>query len=204
MKKIITICFAFSIFMFSFPVKATIVMVEVEDFEFNPNLFNVNVGDTITWFWDEGFHTTTSTSIPAGAASWDSPISQTTPMFSYVVTVPGVYSFVCLPHQATGMIGQFTAVGTTAIEDVVTPSLSLMVNNLPGNEIEINYTVTKSGKINLAIFNLLGAEIKNLEAEFKSPGTYNKVYSVAELPKGIYLVNLIADNSIKARRIIIQ
>ena len=68
-------------------------IVEVEDFEFDPAFLTVNVGDTIIWMWDEGFHTTTSTTIPVGATAWDNPITSTSPAFMYIPTVAGTYQY---------------------------------------------------------------------------------------------------------------
>ena len=43
------------------PDYASTILITVEDFEFDPAVITVNVGDTILWIWDEGVHTTTST-----------------------------------------------------------------------------------------------------------------------------------------------
>jgi hypothetical protein len=59
--------------------------------------------------WTSGSHTTTSTVIPASAATWNSPISSTVTSFEYKVTVAGVYNYKCTPHASMGMVGSFTA-----------------------------------------------------------------------------------------------
>jgi hypothetical protein len=69
----------------------------------------VVVGDIIKWVWVNGSHTTTSTDIPAGAATWDSPMNSASTTFQYEVTAPGVYNYQCTPHAAFGMTAQFTA-----------------------------------------------------------------------------------------------
>lgn len=80
--------------------------VTVNSSNFSPNSLNVNVGDTIMWVLGSGNHTTTSTSVPSGAATWDSPINGTTTSFTYVVSVIGTYNYKCTPH---GFTGSFTA-----------------------------------------------------------------------------------------------
>ena len=67
--------------------QATTHNVEVEDFEFNPSTFIANVGDTVHWFWHDGFHTTTSTLIPATALTWDQSISNNSPSFPLSITL---------------------------------------------------------------------------------------------------------------------
>lgn len=83
--------------------------VNVENFQFSPSSLNVSVGDVIHWIWVGGFHTTTSTaSIPAGAASWDAPITSGSTTFDYTVTTSGTYNYQCDIHGSS-MSGSFTA-----------------------------------------------------------------------------------------------
>ena len=79
-------------------------MVTVQSYSFSPGTVNASVGDTITWQWVNGSHTTTcdgtssGTVLPAGAAPWDSPINSTVTSFSYVIAVEGEYDYVCTFH----------------------------------------------------------------------------------------------------------
>ncbi len=95
-------------------------IVSVQNYSFTPANLNVQVGDTIRWVWVNGFHTTTSTSIPAGAASWDEPINSSNTTYEYRVTVAGAYDYLCTPHSST-QIGHFTATSPAATL-AVTPS----------------------------------------------------------------------------------
>jgi plastocyanin len=88
---------------------ATNHIVTVADFQFTPKDINVNVGDSVTWQWSSGVHTTTSKTIPVGASSWDDPMTASSTTFTYKVTVAGVYDYVCTLHEAFGMIGSITA-----------------------------------------------------------------------------------------------
>lgn len=107
MKKLSTL-FVF-LLAINFYSNATEWTVNVSNFQFTQKTLNVVVGDVIKWVWVSGTHTTTSTTIPAGAASWDSPITSTSTSFSYTVTVAGTYNYKCTPHEAFGMVGSFTA-----------------------------------------------------------------------------------------------
>jgi len=118
---------------------ATKWVVTVQNFVFTPSsLPNVIVGDTIRWEWINGTHTTTSTSIPAGAATWDSPIDATNQTFEYPVTIAGTYNYHCM-HHPTVMIASFTATGTTPTLVVlpsnqnVNPSAGSTVFNVTSN-----------------------------------------------------------------------
>src|SRR5438552_7060576 len=103
MKKIYTLCATLLILKFSF---ATTHLVEVSNFQFSPATVNAVVGDTIKWTWVSGFHTTTSTTVPAGAATWDANIQGAGQTFSYKLTVEGTYNYLCSVHptQMTGTL----------------------------------------------------------------------------------------------------
>ncbi len=106
MKKIlsaITICLLFALKAYSFT-----QVVTVQDHVFTPSTFTINLGDTVKWTWINGSHTTTSLGIPAGAAAWNHSINTTNKTFIYVPTVAGLYNYKCTPHQAIGMVGNFT------------------------------------------------------------------------------------------------
>ncbi|MBA3649172.1 MAG: T9SS type A sorting domain-containing protein [Chitinophagales bacterium] len=100
------------LFLFALASKATIQIVTVQNFSFSPSSFTVNLGDTVKWVWVDGGHTTTSTSIPAGATSWDSQINSGNTTFKYVPSVVGTYNYHCAIHPTT-MIGSFSVVCAT-------------------------------------------------------------------------------------------
>jgi plastocyanin len=75
--------------------------VQASNFQFTPATVNALVGDTITWVWVNGTHTTTSLSVPAGAASWDKPMTRADSIFSYTLTVAGTYNYDCTIHAPT-------------------------------------------------------------------------------------------------------
>jgi uncharacterized protein (TIGR02145 family) len=82
--------------------------INVQNFTFSPtSLPSVQLGDTIRWVWISGIHTTTSTTIPAGAAPWDQPITISAQTYEYIPAVTGTYNYKCTPHEAMGMVGSF-------------------------------------------------------------------------------------------------
>ena len=52
-----------------------------------------------------GTHTTTSTSVHIGAATWDYTFTGPADTYTYIITVPGVYEYICSIHPT--MIGSF-------------------------------------------------------------------------------------------------
>jgi plastocyanin len=111
---------------------ATEWTVQVQNYTFANNPGTVTVGDTITWVWVEGSHTTTSTSVPAGAASWNSAISANVTTFSYVVTEAGTYNYQCTPHSGF-MFASFVAQmpGVMELSIGVTDTLSCIPTDCP-------------------------------------------------------------------------
>lgn len=119
---------------------ATKHIINVQNNFFSPSsITNVAVGDTMRWVWVSGVHTTTSTTIPAGAATWDSPMTSTNTVFEYKVTVAGTYNYKCTPHAAMGMIGSFVASAPTA-----TLSVSPANQNVPASAGSTNFAVTSN------------------------------------------------------------
>lgn len=115
-------------------------VVQVSNFVFTPsNLPNVNVGDTVRWVWVSGNHTTTSSNIPTGAASWDHLINSGNQFFEYKVTVAGNYDYVCTPHAGMGMTGSFTASGS-----LPTLTVSPSNQNVPASMGTTNFNVTSN------------------------------------------------------------
>lgn len=91
---------------------ATTQIVNVQNFSFAPSSFTINLGDTVKWVWISGVHTTTSTTIPSGAANWNHDInpSPANNSFIYVPSVAGTYNYLCDIHPAQ-MPGSFTVGG---------------------------------------------------------------------------------------------
>lgn len=101
-------------------VLATKHIIQVSNFSFTPSsLPNVTLGDTIRWQWVSGFHTTTSTTIPAGAQSWDALISSSNTFYEYKPAVAGTFHYKCTPHASMGMTGSFVVTGVVQLPDLV-------------------------------------------------------------------------------------
>lgn len=83
---------------------------------FDPLGLYVEPGTTVRWIVRDNVHTTTayhpgndqhSLRIPEGATPWDSGyLVNPGDHFEVTLTVPGVYDYYCLPHEAAGMVGR--------------------------------------------------------------------------------------------------
>jgi len=62
----------------------------------------INVGDTVNWVWDSGFHSTTSGSCPGGNCApdgnWDSGVKSAPASFSRQFDAAGTFPYHCVVH----------------------------------------------------------------------------------------------------------
>jgi plastocyanin len=83
---------------------------------FDPIGLYVEPGTTVRWLVRENVHTTTAyhprndhhpLRIPESAVPWDSGfLVHPGDHFDVTLTVPGVYDYYCMPHEAAGMVGR--------------------------------------------------------------------------------------------------
>ncbi len=103
-----------------FSSRATTHIITTQNFSFSPPSINVTLGDTVKWIWVSGTHTTSSMTVPAGAAAWNAPLNNTTTSFTYVPTVTGTYNYVCNFHPT--MMGMFTVAGCPPVSGQISAS----------------------------------------------------------------------------------
>lgn len=81
---------------------------------FDPHTVRVKAGETVEWRNKSAFaHTVTDdprkdatlSSLPAGAAAFDSGRLAAGEVFRHTFTVPGTYRYYCDPHDGFGMLG---------------------------------------------------------------------------------------------------
>jgi plastocyanin len=112
-------------------------VVNVSGFSFTPANFTINLGDTVKWILGSSIHTSTSTTIPAGAAPWN--FTGTTGI--YIPTKTGVYNYKCTPHESMGMVAKFTVVSgcPTASAHISAASATTFCS---GGSAQLNSTVS--------------------------------------------------------------
>ncbi len=180
--------------------------VDVEDFKFVPQNLTINLGDTVKWVWVSGSHTTTSDST-TGPDSWDSPINQQVPTFSFVFKYPGVHSYYCKFHLSIGMTGTITVVQPTAVlENNQLPSNFILYQNYPNPfnpQTEIKYSLAKTGRVKLSVYDITGTKITDLVNGIQSPGNYSVKFNGSDLASGIYFYRLEAGKFIDVKKMIL-
>ncbi|MCI0450447.1 MAG: T9SS type A sorting domain-containing protein [Chlorobi bacterium] len=208
MKKIIPL-FASALFLLLFSIKlnAATWTVQVFDFGFNPaNLPNVHIGDSIKWNWTGPTeHTTTSSTIPNGATSWNEILNGSNTTYIYVVTVAGSYDYFCVPHPF--MVGSFTAspIGITPIAGEVPKSFKLNQNYPnPFNPVtDIKFDIPVASYTKLTVLNILGQEIEVLVNQQLSTGSYKVDWNASNYPSGVYFYKLEAGDFVDTKKMIL-
>jgi plastocyanin len=67
------------------------------EFAFAPKERKIAVGDTVTWTFSDGGHSTTSR--PDQPLKWNSRVLDKGKTFQETFTKPGVYQYYCIPHR---------------------------------------------------------------------------------------------------------
>ncbi len=163
---------------------------------YSPNSLTVATGDTIIWEGDFGFHPLSSTSVPAGAASFH---NGTGTVFNYVVTAPGIYNYQCDAHFSFGMTGTFTAILTDVKNNLTSllPNEFRLYQNYPNPfnpSTLINYQLPFSGTVTIKIYDALGKEVETLVNDRRTAGYYSVEFNAGKLSSGIYIYTISANN----------
>ena len=176
-------------------------VVTVMNFQFTPSsLPNVITGDTIHWDWVNGTHTTTSTSVPAGALSWDQPIDNTHLTYEYVTTMAGTYNYHCM-HHPSSMIASFTVtngtagIGATRIDPLVVypnPTSGSITADIPGGYSNKMDDVTIIDLFGRTIFENIVNSGQQLSIDLSS------------YPSGYYVMRVITEEGILTKNIILD
>ena len=182
---------------------ATVQQVGVANFAFTPSSFSINVGDTIVWFWMSGNHNTTSTNVPSGAMSWASPMNSGAPVFFYVPTVAGTYNYVCTFHGS--MQANFVVTPSTGLTTLTSPpDFSFMSNNPASTELYVAYTIPVGTTVNIMMFDILGKTIQTIVLGRQQAGTYTKNIGIADLPRGIYILEMITPEARITKKVVVR
>ncbi len=168
-------------------VSATKITVTVANYTFSPANFSAKIGDTVEWVWSAGSHTTTSTSVPAGALSWNNNINSSLPTFMYKITTAGTYQYQCNFHVGMGMTGTFTvsALGIKSVLGSTVISAAMYPN--PANEIvNLTYNTTAVSDVQIAIYNEQGKLADHYSGNNLPASLHLQEIPVYNLPGGIY------------------
>jgi plastocyanin len=149
---------------------------EVIDFEFKPREQRISVGDSVTWSFTAGGHTTTSlrgqpeywNSAPEGTNSAGSTFPKT-------FDTPGRYQYVCIPHQS--FMKGVVVVGT----DTVVDTLDNFRSRRRGNRVKLSFLLNEPA---IVTYRLRGPSRRTVRRGRLGDGTHS--FTVRRLKRGTY------------------
>jgi plastocyanin len=176
--KTLSLIFAGS--LFASIAEAKTITVSVLNSGFSPSHFTATIGDTVKWVWVAGAHTTTATSIPLGASTWENPMNALNTVFEYVITTTGTYNYWCSIYRTT-MEASFTVkaskVNSTQSFALVSPDPATQVLDIR----LANYHYSS----NVIITDVMGKEITRATLT----GAENTI-DLSKWEKGVYFYKL--------------
>lgn len=150
---------------------------------FDPQTFIASIGDTVDWNWGAAGYNVESTTIPAGAAPWNTGVHSDPFHYLYVITVSGEYNYKDATHP--GMTGSFIVSPNTCVGAVSSKPFS--IGPIPA-ENQVHFTGNFLA-LNVDVYDLNGRRITTWAVTDRS----EKSFSVAEFPKGMYILSVNAD-----------
>jgi len=99
----------------------------------------------------------------------------------------------------------YNTVGIKQISSVVPGEYKLEQNypNPFNPSTNINFAISKSGFVNLKIYDVTGKEVANLVNEKLETGTYSYEFNAAGLSSGIYFYTIKADNFVNTKKMVL-
>jgi plastocyanin len=203
MKKLYTLFLLASVLIAN-SASAVVVTINQSGNTFSPNaITTVNVGDVIHFVWSSGTHTTTSVSVPAGAASWDSPLSSSVTSFDYTVTVAGAYGYHCSFHAT--MIGGFSATAANSIEPVanITSDFSVGIDN-NSHTLHVRIDNNSPSKTTMKMLDITGRDVAVLLETQLGMGEQVFHYDMADQVRGMYFIRMEQNGKVITRKVLMN
>ena len=111
------------------PPGAATLPVAMSNFQFAPANPSINVGDTVTWTVQQGFHDTVSGANGVPTGLWNSGtqfgrLMSPGESFSLTFNAPGTFPYFCTPHWPIGMAGSIQVIAANAppIVSILSPA----------------------------------------------------------------------------------
>jgi plastocyanin len=143
------------------------------DFTFAPKDQKIGVGDTVTWNFVDGGHSTTSR--PDQPQKWNSGVLAKGKTFKETFTTPGRYQYYCIPHR------DFMK-GTIVVgEDTVKKTVGTVSAKVSGTKVTIGFKLNEAA---VATLKLKGAKKKTVKTKRLAAG--KRTIVVKKLKAGSY------------------
>lgn len=178
-------------------------VITVANFSFSPNALSVTVGDTIVFQHSGGNHTTTSVSVPSGAATWDAPIDANNTTFIYVVNTAGAYGYVCTPH-APNMSGGFIASAPVSVANVNTSELEFSAGVNSDRQAFVRIDNPLNADVQIQIMDITGKSVANVYNGPLGSGETVLKADMSAFNNGIYFVRMERAGKVFTKKVLLR
>ena len=169
MKKFLPVLLA--VFFANLLSSQNVHYVNSGNYYYTPSSLTINVGDTVKWINDGGFHNVNFDVNTINGSSFNNPQSfisaptSNSDMYTHVFTISGTYNYDCSvgQHAANGMVGDITVnTNTNTIYDIVSNSSDHTTLKTAIDACSLDGVLTSTNSLTLfaptdAAFNLLPA-----------------------------------------------
>ncbi len=187
----------------SLQMSATIHIVNQQGNTFSPADFTVLVGDTVRFEWNNGSHNTVSTDVPAGAATWNSPLNSGNQSYDYEVTVAGSYAYVCTFHA--GQDGVFTAeAAPNSVQNVNRAAIEMNVRTTANGNLTVHVLNASGDKATVTMLDITGREVATLHQGVIASDDFTIRQDVSAFQRGIYFVRFQEGSRVSTRKVLVQ
>ena len=182
---------------------ATIHIVNQQGNTFSPADFAVLVGDTVRFEWNNGSHNTVSTDVPAGAATWNSPLNSGNQSYDYEVTVAGSYAYVCTFHA--GQDGVFTAeAAPNFVQNVNRAAIEMNVRTTANGNLTVHVLNASGDKATVTMLDITGREVATLHQGVIASDDFTIRQDISAFQRGIYFVRFQEGSRVSTRKVLVQ
>lgn len=195
----------------SLSINATTYTINISGFTYSPATLTVNIGDVVTISANPNhplLEVDQATWTANGTSTLSTGFGKQTTNYTYTVTSTNSMYYVCEFHAGMGMKGKIDVSIATKLNENSSASnkLSIFPNPVRDN-FTIKYNAVKIGKMNAKLFSITGQEVANLlQDKVIELGDVVFKLSLAELllPKGLYLLEINADDKKSIHKIIVD
>jgi Secretion system C-terminal sorting domain len=111
------------------------------------------------------------------------------------ILIMKVFGIISLIFISLTAIGQNVSGVKSASFDVTYTSLKLFPNPVVSNAV-LEFKLTESAQVQVALLNILGAQVRNLVNEPRTPGNQSVQFSANQLERGTYFIRLVINGEI--------
>ena len=211
MKKTITTISLF--FTLLYITSQTTHTINAGSYYYNPSSLTIDLGDSVVWINDGGFHDVNGNINSITGQSFNNPVAFDSPptntvgavIFSYKFTVVGTYDYDCSigSHAANGMVGTVIVMDNSTGLNESFNSIASVTYNQISNTINVNLTKDVINP-HLELYNIEGKLIQNNRIETRNGDNNYEIPVSTSLKKGIYIVIISYNQQKVSKKLIVN